>query len=362
MALLIAGVCGCSGKSDAPGGPAQGPSRNSSAPTANPSSNAGNTPAPPSSAKDLARTDETGRKWLGDIPYDVWFDDPLAVAGDLTDAPPPGDSPGTSGSSEPDATASSAKSPEKEPAKVDGAAPRTVAATDWEKVVASSVLEAEAKLIRNSLTQALQTVGTYNGNYKTIPVEGSTLAAVAGIVIEHPGTIAWKDRAPWVRDLAARIAEAANGLGKKPFDATTLIYEQLVIVLDGGKPANLAPAEPTVPFADRAERGGLMQRMNRSYTWLKQNVGNEIDFAAKSADADHEAALLAALGTVVSHPGYGSADEADYQKHAAGLIEASRQMQEAIKSTNFQGFQDSLNQVQQRCDQCHKKYRLGDEF
>src|SRR5262245_37935545 len=28
----------------------------------------------------LVRTDETGRKWIGDIPYDVWFDDPLAVA------------------------------------------------------------------------------------------------------------------------------------------------------------------------------------------------------------------------------------------------------------------------------------------
>lgn len=309
--------------------------------------------------KQLVRVDESGRKWFGDIPYDVWFDDPLAVAGDMS--APASKTPMPQPAAATTSIATNAEpTPSAPPAATtaDASASRTV---DWVQIAPVPVVEDETKSIRNRLTQSMQTVGAYNGAYKEIQADGATLAALAEIVIEHPTDISWKERAPVVRDLGAQVNDTAKALGREAYVATQKPFESLVTVLDGGKANDVSNPQPTVEFAERANRGGLMRRLNRSFTWLKQNVGKADDLTSQSAEAAHEASMIAILAAVIGHKSYDSSGEEAYRTQAGGMIEDALQLRKAVETLNFAEYQDSFNRVQKRCDQCHADYRFGNE-
>jgi cytochrome c556 len=303
------------------------------------------------------RTDASGRKWYGNIPYDIWFNEPLTVAAENT-AVAAANVPTTT----PDVKPSAGEQPLAAPTPAGSDTPASTAATgaaDWKALAPISVLEAETKKIRNHLTESLKSVGQYNANYKDIQADGATLAAIAAIVLEHPDPISWKENAAHIRDLGAKIAQEAQGLGKKPFDATQIPFEQLIVILDGSKPQGLEAAESTVDFAERADRGGLMKRMEKSFEWMKKNVTTESVFKSEKETLLHESAVLAALASVIATEGYTSADEDEYKGFAKGLIDASRGITQDVQSENFTGFTNNINQVQKKCDECHVEYRNG---
>jgi len=293
------------------------------------------------SSDSLVRTDKEGRKWIGEIPYDVWFKDPLAVARDKR----------------PLALENRNKKPSKTP-KPQPDFPQSGTRDNWKSVAPMEILQAEVKKIRNRLTRSMRTAGTYRGNYQDVRVQGATLSAVAAIVIEHPGSVSWKPHAPHIRDLGTWIKEAAKGLGRKDFEATQVPYEQLIDLLSGNQPAGLAHANRKVEFADCAERGGLMKRMRKAFDYLKQNVNTQAAFREDAENVTHEATMLAILAEVIATDGYDSTDEKEYAGHAAELIEASLEMRTSFKGKNFKGFTEALDRVNKKCSDCHAEYRF----
>ena len=223
------------------------------------------------------------------------------------------------------------------------------------------LLNSEVKRIRNELAVGLQSVRRYNGRYKEIRVDGATLSAIGAIAIVHPDPVGWKENARYVRDLGTTIEENSQKLGRKAYDATKLPYEQLVDVLAGNKPAGLPDSEPTMPFSDHADRGGLMKRMDMAKEWLKQNVHTDAVFKQQRDKVRHEASLLAVLGAVIADKSYDSADEKGYAAHAREMIAAARAMVAAVKSENFTGFTAALGRVDKKCDECHVDYRFKDD-
>ncbi len=188
-------------------------------------------------------TDAQGRKWLGDVPYDVFFNDPLAVAAE-------GGTPAVArqaalrrlgGSDKPSAEGgrSFSRAGSKPASRPASRKPEAAAGRDWNALIEMDVLDAEVKRIRNELAAQLQSVPKYNSHFQEIAIAGTTLAAVAEIVAEHPGSVSWKPNAPFVRDLAAKIHDAASAPGGPAFQATKTPYEQLVDVLDGNLPAGV---------------------------------------------------------------------------------------------------------------------------
>jgi hypothetical protein len=318
-------------------------------------------PAANDAAKPLVRTDEQGRKWLGNVPYDVWFDDPLATAGDLSE--PATATPAVPAVSPPNDPSTAAVPPQPATGTTSQPMAQGPEATtlEWGRIVPIGLVDAETKSIRNRLDQNMRTVGTYNGTYKEIQGDGATLAALAEIAVEHPASIAWKDRAPQVRDLSAQVVEAATAIGREAYDATQKPYEQLISVLDGGRAGNAPAAATKADFAERANRAALMHRLNRSFNWLKQNVGKANDLTAKADDAGHETSMMAAIAAVISHNSYDLADEENYRTQATDMIEAALEARKSIDTMNFSAFQESFNRVQQRCDKCHAEYRFGNE-
>jgi cytochrome c556 len=295
-------------------------------------------------------TDAKGRKWLGDVPYDVFFDHPLDVAAEGAPSKKP-DRPATVAANPP---------PTGRPEKIPATAEKRAATgkNDWSRLVDIDVLDAEVKRIRNDLAAQLQSVGKYNTHYQEIAVSGATLATVAQIVAEHSGSLSWKSNAPLVRDLGAKIHDSAHATGATALHATKASYEQVVDVLDGNVPAGVPAAQPQRDFSEVAKRDAIMKRMDHSFQWLKKSGPAQQILKKQSANALHEASLLAALGRVITVGHYDSADDPKYKAHADDLSNSAAAIAAAVKSEDATAFTDAVSRVQKRCDACHADYRF----
>jgi hypothetical protein len=287
-------------------------------------------------------TDSAGRKWIGKIPYDVFYDDPLKIANDKR---PVGVA----------ANSSHTSQPNESPATGVGTTPGK--GTDWKSVVSMEILEAEVKRIRNSLTGSLRGVGQYNAGYKGIQIDGGTLAAVAGIIIEHPDSISWKEDAKYMRDLGTRIEESSQKLGKKSFDATVISYENFSSLLNRSKPADLADAEDHIPFSDRADRSTLMRRIDKAYQKMKSNVTTESALEKQKEMVLHESAILAALTKVIMTESYDLFDDEEYRNLAEAMYQACKTMETAVGKKDFTSFDKGLSTLNNSCTQCHTSFR-----
>ncbi|MGD9854686.1 MAG: hypothetical protein AB7U20_07015 [Planctomycetaceae bacterium] len=335
------------------------------------SSSSANDGQPPGAAPDrIADAAESSRnakdprsKWVGDIPYDVFFDDPLAVVADdrvatPSDRPAPLVAPVLEPSS-PRADANGRSTPQA--ASDSTPAPRgAVAPVDWEELAEIEVLNEEVKQIRTRLSASLRTVATYNRNVEAIAGDAVILAAIAAVVQVHPGSLSWQEKAGGVRNLALELASHASGTGRQAFSAAQLPYEQLVGVLDGGTLPD-GGADDQRPFSDVAGRTDLMRRIKRAFDWLKSEVNTEDRFRASREQIIREASLLAVCGGLVSTESYDLSDEPRYQQFVRELMNGGKGMASAVASESYPDFTTARDRVQNSCAACHGEYALGDE-
>ncbi len=302
-------------------------------------------------------------KWVGEIPYDVFFDQPLSVAagddGAATTTAVTSESPHEN---EPETLAGSRGDGVRE-ADADGDADGDPAigspssSTDWRRLADIEVLNDEVKQIRNRLTADLRTVGTYNRNLDSVANDAVVLAAVAAVVAAHPDSLSWQKKAKIVRDLSTRLAAQAGEPGREAFLAAQVPFEQLIEILDGGPPPDDAIAAD-IPFCEIADRSELMKRIKRSFDWLKSEINSESRFRRSPDALAREASLLAVLGAIVSSECYDLSGEPQYQQFVHEFIEGNVGMATA---DSYQTFTTARDRVQNSCATCHGEYALGDE-
>lgn len=334
--LAVCLLAGCNGEDPADGSQAAG----NSTPTA-PNSD----PAGSGGAESPLREGPDGRKLLVDIPLDVWFDDPLGVvqqqgtiAANTTPAP----------KADPDTTVEPEPEPKPMPA-AEGVA--------WGELISMAILDAEIKEDRNFLTTALQSVGNFNQSVKSIPSRAMTIAALAQVAIAHPEQVLWKDRAAAMRDVAVNLAYAADGTGRAPFTATTEQFEIIQEIFNGSTPKLEEVPDPDLPFADKADRGPLMQRINTAFEWLNANTPTSSAVEKAKEKTLHETVIMATLFQVIADKSYYQADEPDYIKHVEETMAAMTQMEKGLESGNFDSFKQGLSVVNRKCTECHLGYK-----
>ncbi len=298
-----------------------------------------------SKAKDGAGQsgEEKGRKFVNKIPYDVFFENPLLVVNNNKNSVAP-----------PDAVA--AKPPETKMTPDPSNPTPKIGETVWGEVLPIEELQGEIKTIRNSLTKSMSNQGQFNQSFKSIAIDGAELAALAGIVQEHHDSLGWKDKAQFVRDFGAQLNLAAVGLGKENFDKTKSAFQKLSSVLDGSIPADAGEIPTTRPFHETASRKGLMKRIERAKDWLKQDVNSEAKFKSMTDQIRREAAILAALTTVITTTGYDYTENDDYQTYAKSLIDGAQEASVATKDESYEKFRQAIDKVNKSCTDCHGTY------
>lgn len=345
---ILAGLAGCGSQA----GPA-GKETAAKSPAAK-GSNSESRPAPAAEPDNPhVRTDASGRKWVGDIPWDVFFDDPLAIASNTT---------AVGGSAEPPPMGTMAK-PDGAPAVPTALAPATPAApagaTDWKSLITMEQIGDETKRIRNHLTSSLQSVGTYNGGYKELQIDGAVIAALAEVVSQHPEDVSWKANARYLREYGSQLRQAAQALGRENYTNSQAAAEGIEAVLAGNVPANAGDPPATRPYAEVASRAGVMQRISKASEWMRSNINAESVFNKELDEIRQESAILAALAKVVADPSYDSAAEEDYVGWAKDLLEAARAAGASTEEKSYPKFQESMNKIKKACDACHASYGTG---
>ncbi|MCH2202227.1 MAG: cytochrome c [Fuerstiella sp.] len=294
--------------------------------------------------------DAHGRRYLGKVPYDVFFDHPLVIASDSQSA----DSTGVS-LSDPDPIDKSITAvPDSETGKTPSA--ETSLTVDWASILSAGILESEVKSIRNFLNQKLQSVGNYNSAVTMIPPRAATLAVMAGIAMEHTGDVSWKEDAGYIRDLAAGMNESPLQRGSRDQRRLRRHFENLADTLDRSRPSGLPEPDPEVSLSDVAEMRMVMLRMNQAQQRLRTEV-SESSFGARRDLVVHEAAILSGLIRTVTTESYGFADDSEFTEYAAQIADSGQAIRDAAEAGDFRTFELSLSRIAGVCQACHRDYK-----
>lgn len=305
-------------------------------------------PAGGKHGKTMAAT--TKQPMIGDIPLDVWFNDPL------TESKQGGTIAPVKTEDKPKETAATKAAP---PPETAAEAPKTAEAGDWASVIPLEDLQEETKALRLNLQKYLASVNVYNGNQQsgTILSDGTVLAAMAAIALVHPEKVSWKDHAAQIRDISVEMTKKAKGLGQKPFEETKKAFEKIDALLSGNPPPGLEEAAADIPFSEVISRRGVMKRLQASSDALRANFQTEATLTKGQDDAAHTATIVAALTKVIGTEGYPDADAPEYQNFAKGLIEANLTMAKAAKDKDFAAFSEANGKVGKFCSECHGAYQ-----
>jgi hypothetical protein len=296
-------------------------------------------------------------QWIGDIPYDVYYDRPLEVATNTQTVAVT--TPGDTGSPDPGETPV-------EPEPMENPMPMSTAnssgAIDWEQTIPIEILNEEVKQIRNRLAANLQTVATFNREQEANAMDAVVLSAMAAIAIEHPGELNWKDKAPQIRDLANVIFVNSSTTGREPFGLCQEAFEQIQTMLDGGPAPPDVMSDPARHPMEVADRYDLMQRFDQTSTHLKSNVNSEARLKEEAPAVVRDLSVLAALATLISRDGYVFAEEDQYQAYLATFRESVMASRTGAQLESFEQFSQGLAGIQKACNDCHGQYALGTEI
>ena len=301
--------------------------------------------------------DEKGQKWFGDVPMDAFFDQPYTVASDAT--PIGGGVATTAVVSNTGSTDVPDPSKTETPAAPSGTetTPPTTGGDSWGDLISEVELDNEVKTIRNFLNENLQSVSNYNASMLMIPPKAATLAALAGVAMEHPNAVSWKDDAKYVRDLAKQMNSDTLRSGPKDQKRVLELYEAMSDTLNRSRPADLAEPPESDGFAEVAEMRLLMHRMDEAEKRMKTEAGTDTALTSRKDMVAHEAALMATFAKIVTLPGYGYEDDPKFKGYANEVVKAALSIKEAAESNDFATYELSLTKVSTTCSNCHSDYK-----
>jgi cytochrome c556 len=188
-------------------------------------------------------------------------------------------------------------------------------------------------------------------------VQGGTLAALSTVLIRHPDSGVWRQKAKHLQFYGQQIEQASQGRDRKAYLAVKRLVEQCTDILNGSLPQDDPQSGEDASFAAIADRPPLMKRMQTGFDWLKQEITSESALKKHSERIEHEAAVIAVLTQVIADESYEYSDDEPYAQMAAGLIEDSVDMSSALVTQNYDAFGEALNRAGKRCVDCHTDYR-----
>jgi hypothetical protein len=301
--------------------------------------------------------DEKGQKWFGNVPMDAFFDQPYTVASDAT--PIGGGAAATSVVSSEGSTDVPGPTITEPPAVPSGteATPPATGGDSWGDLISEVELDNEVKAIRNFLNENLQSVSNYNSSMLMIPPKAATLGALAGVAMEHPNAVSWKEDAKYIRDLAKQMNSDTLRSGPKDQKRLLELYETMSDTLNRSRPADLAEPPEADGFAEVSEMRLLMHRMEESQNRMKTEAGTDTALTSRKDMVAHEAALMATLAKIVTLPGYGYEDDPRFTGYAKTVVEAALTIKGAAEGNDFATYELALTKVSTSCNNCHMDYK-----
>jgi len=304
--------------------------------------------------------DEEGKKWLGDVPYDIWFEKPLEIveSRELQSG---------RASTAPGKMAANVTKPESVELSPNNSAGTTndsagTGQSDSSTEAGSNsltgeLLEDEVKRAKNELQQLTRNVGTFNRSLKEVAAVGVSLVLMGEQAKQQSDRVSWKSQAAAVLDCGKQILASTETPGRESLKQVKDSLEVLIVILNGETVAEPAGAADKTDFSQEISIDKLMNRTEQIEKWLSQQITTEKELQRNQNAAKREAALLEMLGKVMKSEGYDLSEESLYQTEAKNLSQASADLFEAVTEQNWANYQSALDRVKKSCNDCHTEYR-----
>lgn len=302
-------------------------------------------------ARDEVWVDEKGQKWFGNVPMDAFFDEPYTIASDQTSLAPL-----------PDVIRGADPVPIPVPNPVSDPIPPTAVADvggddSWGSLISATALDEEVKSIRNFMNENLPAVGTFNSSMLMLPPKAAALAALAEVAAKHPDAVSWKDDAVYIRDLAKKMNSSTLERGAKDQKRLLGLFESVSDILNRSRPAGLEEPPATDSFAEAAEMRLLMMRMDEAEKRMRTEAGTEGAMSSRKDMISHEASMMAVMAKIVTLPGYGYEDDAEFKGYAGEIVQAAQSIKVSAESNDFATYEGALSKISTTCQKCHSKYK-----
>ncbi|MEQ8788164.1 MAG: hypothetical protein RIC55_17785 [Pirellulaceae bacterium] len=246
------------------------------------------------------------------------------------------------------------------PSTGDGGA-EAVSGTGWAKVVTASAVENEIKKINITLgaDKDIETPIRFQGNgHKVARREFSMIALLFAIIAEYDGDIRWKENAPGIRDTFARSAGNAKVGTIQAYNESKLRVQDIQDLVGGGSVTTTGESERLADWSKVCDRSPLMQRIETAHDKkLAPMTANASEFMANKEEIVHEANMVAAIAAALQKEGMEDAGDDDYDGFAQQMLEASRQIIDAVGSGDQQQATKAVGAIGQACTSCHEFYR-----
>ncbi len=303
-------------------------------------------PAPADSEGNLIQN-RAGRTWIGQIPLDVWFDDPIGVASTAGQVAQPTEVANTTPAT---GTPETTTDPMPKPMPASSGGP------DWKRIIPAELLDAEVTTIRNRFNADLQTVGSFNSSYLSIPPHAATLSVLAHVAGKHPGDIRWKANAKYIKHLAGKMNEEKLRRGPSSQRPLKEKFDYILEVLNGSVPATLEAPPDNEPISELVEMSLIMKRLEIGSKNVRVDGGTAEAMKSNAEKIKQEAAVMGAL-TEVLLDGYGFEGDDGFAKYVKTMVEATEEARDSVQNDQFDKFELSVSKIFQACQQCHSDYR-----
>lgn len=235
---------------------------------------------------------------------------------------------------------------------------------DWAKYISPQTIEKEIAMIATEAQDDVKNPGFFKSRgFDDAFQHHSILAFMFHIAANHPGDIAWKDKAAGLRDMAHEAAMKSLEQADNAFDLAKQSTDIANKLVSGGFKGNVEPPKPgkkeALALADEVfDFTALMKRLEtaqrrRMRPWTKD--ANE--FNAHLDGMLHESEVGAAMAAGMLHKSYALAGEGDYigwsTKMRDNLVAATA----ATKEKNFDKATTVVRDVNLQCSDCHTAYR-----
>ena len=308
-------------------------------------------------------TDSDGRKYIGQVPMDIYYDDPNAIAlnatpvngGGVTQVADAGQGNGMSSGNPGGGIVEANNTQTGSETGSDAGSETTASAGGWDTMLPEKVLTDEITEVRNFLSATVQSVGSYNSSLAMIEPKVASLAILSNIAREHPAELTWKEDAAYIREFAKQMIVEPLQRGKKDQARLQELFENMQDTFNRSRPSDIADP-PDDGFPDVAAMSSVMKRMQDAQNRLMQEAGTESAFKSKKDLVQHEAAILQTFTHVISLEEYGYDDE-DFQGYAKAVEEAAKSIQAAADADDFAAYELSLSKISTSCQACHSDFK-----
>ncbi len=302
--------------------------------------------------------DKKNRIWIENVPYDVWFKNPLEVLGDPTLLNLDQNNLDQNSKKSLAINIKNNTSPKIPNSQNNDNVSSEIQDPLWKKLITAELIKDEINSIRNRLNGSFRSVAQFNKSLEQIELDCTMLASLGFLVETQNLGVSWQKSAWDVVHLSTNIRESSSSRGRKNFKTGKSFFDRLSTLLEGNQSVQNDSSQQVNDLSEIAERSSIMERMEQISDMLTSEINSEKKFEANQKKLIRESSLLAILAQTILNGSYESSEEEKYKDAGSNMFKEALELSNSAIDNDYSRWTELTNSIRKRCDQCHAEYRL----